>query len=78
MLGQDIGNTSRYGHHGLRFGDQAATTGVTVDSAAVTMTDPDAASKGSVTIAIVIGVIGVVIGAIGVGLALAARRRPAA
>src|SRR5450755_3408781 len=26
MLGQDIGNTSRYGHHGLRFGDQAATT----------------------------------------------------
>ena len=56
----------------------AATTGVTVDSAAMTMTDPDAASKGSVTIAIVIGVIGVVIGAIGVGLALAARRRPAA
>ena len=55
-----------------------ATSGVTVDSAAVTMTDPDAASKGSVTIAIVIGVIGVVIGAIGVGLALAARRRPAA
>src|SRR5664279_3026395 len=26
MLGPDIGNTSRYGHHGLRFGDQAATT----------------------------------------------------
>src|SRR5664279_4624331 len=26
MSGQDIGNTSRYGHHGLRYGDQAATT----------------------------------------------------
>jgi len=55
-----------------------ASSGVSVDSAAVTTTDPDAASKGSVTVAIVIGVIGVVVGAIGVGLALAARRRPAA
>jgi uncharacterized protein YcnI len=55
-----------------------ATSGVTVNSAAMTMTDPDAASRGSVTIAIVIGVVGVVIGAIGVGLAIAARRRPAA
>ena len=55
-----------------------ASSGVSVDSAAVTMTDPDAASKGSVTVAIVIGVIGVVVGAIGVGLALAARRRPTA
>ena len=55
-----------------------ASSGISVDSAAVTMTDPDAASKGSVTVAIVIGVIGVVVGAIGVGLALAARRRPAA
>jgi uncharacterized protein YcnI len=55
-----------------------ATSSVSVDSAAVTTTDPDAASKGSVTVAIVIGVIGVVVGAIGVGLALAARRRPAA
>lgn len=54
-----------------------ASSGVSVDSAAVTTTDPDAASKGSVTVAIVIGVIGVVVGAIGVGLALAARRRPA-
>jgi len=55
-----------------------ASSGVSVDSAAVTTADPDAASKGSVTVAIVIGVIGVVVGAIGVGLALAARRRPAA
>ena len=55
-----------------------ASSGVSVDSAAVTTTDPDAASKGSVTVAIVIGVIGVVVGAIGVGLALAARRRPTA
>jgi len=56
----------------------AATSGVSVDTASVTTTDPDAASKGSVTVAIVIGGIGVVVGAIGVGLALAARRRPAA
>ena len=55
-----------------------ATSGLSVDSTAATTTDPDAASKGSVAVAIVIGVIGVVVGAIGVGLALAARRRPAA
>lgn len=56
----------------------AAPSSVSVSAAAMPMADPGAASRSSVTLAIIIGVTGVLVGAAGVGLALASRRRPAA